>query len=140
MRWRDPGYVIDARGCWLYRGYVDKNGYPGTLKGPDGYDRAHRVYYKRTGKRIPKGKQLGHKCHVRRCVNPAHLEPATRIVNCRRGAGTKLTPAQVQYIRANAHQRPRGGNGDGSQTAVAAQLGVTQGLVSMILSGDRWES
>lgn len=71
---RDPN-----SGCWLWSGYLHKNGYA-TMKLGDGSGRgmmAHRVSYICFAGEIPDGKVLDHKCKTRCCVNPAHLEPVT---------------------------------------------------------------
>lgn len=69
--------------CWIWRN--------GTAKG---YGRfyvdgkkvlAHRFCYELLARPIPSGLELDHLCSVRRCVNPAHLEPVTHRVNQHRG-------------------------------------------------------
>ena len=69
-----------ATGCWLWTGAVARNGY-----GQVGIDKrtrsAHRVSYETFVGPIPRGLQLDHLCRVRRCINPAHLEPVTRDEN-----------------------------------------------------------
>lgn len=70
--------------CWLWTGLINHNGY-GTFKitGQPLY-RAHR--YSLTlarGEAIPDGMLACHRCHVRRCVNPAHLYAGTASQNTR---------------------------------------------------------
>src|SRR3546814_8231358 len=43
---------------------------------------------------------IDHLCRNRACCNPAHMEAVTRAENLRRGVVAKLTPAQVNEIRA----------------------------------------
>jgi hypothetical protein len=73
--------------CWLWTGTVGGGGYgqanwtpdranPGTL--------AHRVSYALCVGRIPDGLTVDHLCFVLLCVNPAHLEPVTLLVNIQR--------------------------------------------------------
>lgn len=71
-----------AGDCWkwggpLYNGY-GKVSYKGH-RGP-----AHRVVYELLVGRIPAGLEIDHLCYNRACVNPAHLEPVTRLENIRR--------------------------------------------------------
>lgn len=48
---------------------------------------AHRLAYEELRGPIPSGLELDHKCRVRGCVNPWHLEPVTTAENIRRGIG-----------------------------------------------------
>ncbi len=47
--------------------------------------RAHRIAYLLFIGPIPEGLVLDHKCRVRKCANPGHLEPVTQQVNILRG-------------------------------------------------------
>lgn len=75
-------------GCWLWRGSLVQNGY-GIFSyyrlGQKTSKRAHRFAYEALVGPIPEGLTLDHLCRVRRCVNPAHLEPVTIGDNIRRG-------------------------------------------------------
>lgn len=79
-------YVEKAPGgCWLWTGHTDANGY-GRFKAPDGRSvGAYRWAYETLVGGVPDGLHLDHLCRVRRCVNPAHLEPVTCRVNMMRG-------------------------------------------------------
>lgn len=71
-------------GCWLWLGYLSRDGYP-RMK-IDGVQRdAHRVYYEHAFGPIPKGFEVDHLCRTRSCVNLAHLELVTKRENCLRG-------------------------------------------------------
>lgn len=71
-------------GCLIWIGHAKKNGY-GTLATKRGGRwttmLAHRVSYETHIGPIPNGKDLDHKCRVRCCINPAHLEPVSRSEN-----------------------------------------------------------
>lgn len=74
-------------GCWLWTGSCLPTGYGqvGCRVGGKTYvSSAHRVAYRFVVGPIPAGLQLDHLCRVRRCVNPAHLEPVTPRENVRR--------------------------------------------------------
>lgn len=77
-------------GCVFWLGPLSWNGY-GKIKigyKSEGTRRtawAHRVAYEYFIGPIPAGMDLDHKCRVRCCVNPNHLEPVTRKENTRRG-------------------------------------------------------
>jgi len=71
-------------GCWLWTKAVMANGY-GLIMTSTGVRTAHRVSYEAHKGEIPAGLELDHKCRVRSCVNPDHLEAVTKTENVRRG-------------------------------------------------------
>ena len=72
-------------GCWLWTGTIATHGY-GVMStgGHRGTGRAHVVAYRLMIGTVPSGLVLDHRCRVKRCVNPAHLEPVTQAENLRR--------------------------------------------------------
>lgn len=74
-------------GCWLWLGHIKSNGY-GTLgvkmDGAWKTMHAHRICYEVHVGAIPKGSDLDHRCRLRCCVNPDHLEPVSRSENLAR--------------------------------------------------------
>lgn len=88
-------------GCWLWIGYVHKNGYA-TLKWDGGKSStmAHRASYQAFKSNIPDGLVLDHKCKIRSCVNPDHLEPVTYTENNRRSPRIKALPTHCK----NGHE------------------------------------
>lgn len=82
-----PAYAPHLGPCWVWMGSRSQPGY-GTLKigGRNGKPRlAHRLAYEWLVGPIPEGLVIDHLCRVRACVNPAHMEPVTTLVNSRRG-------------------------------------------------------
>jgi hypothetical protein len=77
-------------GCWLWIGTIADTGY-GVLSvreeknGKQSRRYAHRISYELFVGPIPVGLEIDHKCRVRSCINPDHLEPVTRRENLRRG-------------------------------------------------------
>lgn len=132
-RIQNPGHRIDTEtGCWVWLGYVSKRtGYSGMMQHNGRPEIAHRAYYKKYRAEIPDGYELDHICRNRRCVNPDHLEPVPSVKNVRRQPVVKLTEA----LADRARQMVRDG---ATRKDVAAQLGVSRSLVSMIASGKRW--
>lgn len=95
--------------CWLWLGALDRKGYGhSSLMLPTRI--AHRVSYEAFVGTIPDGLQLDHLCRVRRCVNPAHLDPVTLRENLRRGAESRTACRKGHpYAVFGVYQRPEGG-------------------------------
>lgn len=88
-------------GCWLWVGAQLPNGYGsvGVIGRGDISQLAHRYVYTQLVGVIPDGLHIDHRCRVRCCVNPLHLEAVTRQVNNERAAKVKS---------ANCTQCPQG--------------------------------
>lgn len=90
-------HLNSESGCWEWVGQTSDRGY-GYVRLNGRMRRVHRVVYEALVGDIPEGLTLDHLCRVRRCVNPAHLEPVTQAENTRRAvinvgrAGMKLKP------------------------------------------------
>ncbi len=65
--------------CWLWTGTVGDHGF-GVFQLNGRLVKAHRHAYGF----VEDGHVLDHLCRVRRCVNPAHLEPVSRAESHRR--------------------------------------------------------
>lgn len=72
-------YTVEDRGyespCWIWRHATFSDGYGQTKLGDERY--AHRAMWKQERGSLPRGHalELHHRCEVRKCVNPDHLEP-----------------------------------------------------------------
>lgn len=100
--------------CWLWTRSLDGKGYA-SIKVDGRMQLAHRLSYTSLVGPIPKGLVLDHLCRVRRCVNPAHLEPVTDRENILRGEGFGAKnaakthcPQGHPYDGANTLIRPNG--------------------------------
>jgi hypothetical protein len=71
-------------GCWLWTGGVSKWGY-GKFKVEGRTLAAHRWGYEALVGPVPEGLQIDHRCRVRSCVNPSHLDAVTCRENLLRG-------------------------------------------------------
>jgi hypothetical protein len=74
-KWWNDSTTIPECGCWIYLGALNDKGYAPI----------YRKAYKILVGEVPAGMELDHKCRVRSCWNPQHLQPVTRIENVRRG-------------------------------------------------------
>lgn len=70
-------------GCHLWMGALNENGY-GRVWHEGGAKQAHRVAFEEANGPVPNGMDVDHRCHMRACVNPAHLEAVSHQENCRR--------------------------------------------------------
>jgi hypothetical protein len=77
-------------GCWLWTGAKSTNGY-GRIRIGGVQVGAHRVGYEILVGPIAEGMQLDHRCRVRLCVNPGHLEVVTNRENVLRGSSPTAT-------------------------------------------------
>lgn len=77
-----------ANGCWLW--LVSTRNTYGCFKLQGKLYSAHRIAHTIWIGRIRDGLQVDHLCGNRLCVNPAHLEAVTQLVNIQRGHGGDL--------------------------------------------------
>lgn len=109
--------VLQAEGCWLWKGSINAKGYARFWDGARLWQ-AHRWSYEHTIGPIPEGLQLDHLCRVRNCVNPAHLEPVTNRENTLRGLG----PAKSRERMRRMHGCPSGHPYDEHNTIVRIRV------------------
>ena len=140
-------------GCWLWSGWNDGRGYGRVWLGGK-MRKAHRTAYEAAnGVKITDGLVVRHKCDTPSCVNPSHLLIGTHADNVRdrqerkRGVpppwksgescwNAKLTEEDVKVIRDTCVRRHR----VFGTKALAKRFGVSQSLVSLIVSRKAWRS
>ena len=132
-------------GCWLWVGSTSDNGYGNiAVDHPRDIRLAHRVSYEMHKGPIPEGLLVRHKCDMRCCVNPAHLEVGTQRDNLKdmvergraykgnpRGTRRKLNEAAVAAIRAAGKTGER-------HRDIAKRFGMSQAQVSKIIARESW--
>jgi hypothetical protein len=95
-------YLVDAAGCWNWLRALDKDGYA-RMKVRRRTVRVFRWLYGELIEPIPSDLVPDHLCRNRRCINPLHAEPVTRLENHRRGLRAQRS------VCPNGHQI-EGGN------------------------------
>jgi hypothetical protein len=137
-------------GCWLWMGWVDKQGYGGTWFGKRGpFWAAHRLSWTAHRGPIPAGLYVLHRCDNPACVNPGHLflgthqdnmddmvrkgraAPAEMHARGERNAKAKLTAEKVADIRT------RYASGE-SLAALGRAFAVTPQAVRAVILRESW--
>lgn len=136
--WGEHRWTVEDRGyetpCWIWLGAKKETGY-GKAVWPisNKHVAAHRRSWIEAGNEdVPEGYELDHLCKVRSCVNPDHLRVVTHVENMLTATSTKMTAEKVREIRA------RYADGE-TQTALAAEFGIRQTNVSMIVNQQTWK-
>jgi hypothetical protein len=88
--------VDGPNGCWLFKGMIEADGY-GRTTWNSRQVRPHRLVYEFHHGPIPAGHFVRHRCDVRNCVNPDHLE-------------TGLPRENTQDMMERGRHRAGGGN------------------------------
>lgn len=71
---RDCGFETP---CWVWLLAVDVHGYPKMSRGGVRL-KAHRVAFADEFGPVPEGHDVHHRCEVKRCVNPEHLQALSK--------------------------------------------------------------
>ena len=85
-----------STGCWIWSAAKSADGY-GRFSF-DGGQLAHRFSFLLANGAVPGGRELDHLCRTRHCVNPAHLEAVTKLVNVRRGVSGAVAIERAKTI------------------------------------------
>ena len=136
----DSKIQINNSGCWIWEAATDKDGY-GYFNDGTRNVRPHRYAWEITNGKIPKGLYVLHKCDNPPCCNPDHLFLGTakdNIDDClakgrfpmgKNHYMNKLTDQQVTEIRDSYPSK--------TQTQLAKDYQVSQGLISLIIRNER---
>lgn len=77
---RSKSVEVPFSGCWIWMGCVSSDGYSQINQKPWS---GHKSAYIAANGDVPEGLEIHHKCNVRCCVNPDHLEAVTHLENIR---------------------------------------------------------
>jgi hypothetical protein len=93
--------------CWLWTAASSRGGYGAYGIGRKVY-RAHRIAYEdHHATLLPASVELDHQCRIPACVNPAHMLPVNRTLNCQNRSGAQsnsTTGVRGVYLTANGQK------------------------------------
>lgn len=95
--------AVDEDGCWRSTGSLTPKGYA-RFKFDDRSGSGHRFAYLALVGPIPEGLELDHRCRVRHCVNPTHLEPVTHLENLNRRKPSEEWARSLPTHCVNGHE------------------------------------
>jgi hypothetical protein len=139
---------VDASGeCWRWTGPKSWNGY-GRLFWQGKMRRAHRLMWELVNGEIPAGMLVCHRCDNPECTKPEHLFLGTHKDNAQdrnsKGRERKIDGERHHARRLSADDvraiRSSYAAGAVTQDDLAAQYGVIQQQISLIVSRRRWAS
>ena len=144
-RLRFIGWEVDSRGCWNWRGALNKKGY-GALNFRGSHILPHRAAYQVWIGPIPDQFVVMHSCDNPRCINPEHLSVGTTADNNQdrdqqgrfnalkgsKNGNAKLSENDVREIRA------RYCRGVTTYQSLADEFCVDQSLIARIIKTTAW--
>lgn len=139
MEWLKSRTNVDDNGCWIWNGCLHVTGY-GETRREGKRVLAHRAAYMIANGHWPN--VCRHKCDVRACCNPDHLEDGTLADNVRdrdeRGRGrwhSGSKHAEAIFGSADIARILEMRSGGMSQQAIADEMGCHQTTISRIVRG-----
>lgn len=95
--------------CWPWKKSVGSHGYGQTWDGTT-VRLAHRVAWELEFDRIPPGLTVDHRCFVKRCCNPGHLQLLSNAENARNNKNFRRheCPQGHAYDDVNTYRDPKG--------------------------------
>ena len=92
---------ITESGCWEWQGYLNANGYGRVATGRSGrggHEQTHRVTFEYATGIKPGGMVVHHKCAIRACCNPDHLQLATQNENAAEMHARRSYEARIKSL------------------------------------------
>lgn len=138
---KDMGFILHGKIslCWIWQGPISKSdSYPYAtkdLRDETGESLAHRAYYRKYKKPIKNKNEIDHKCNIRVCVRPKHLQQVTaqrnaQLRNIRNpyAAARKLSDGEVNCARKMHNQ-------GFSCRDIAEKLSIDESGISRLVRG-----
>lgn len=144
--WMKVDKTSSPKGCWLWTGALNADGYPHFPCPETKEYRGNRIAWRLTRGEIPEGLYVLHKveCHDPRCVNPDHLYLGDQSQNAQDmiANGTHFsTPGELNVnavLKEDDVREIRRTYVRGNADILAAKFGVTAGHIRDIARGDAW--
>lgn len=121
-----------GRGCWLWHGCKNTDGYPKITVNGNSNIKGHRYMYAQfNSDENIEGKVIRHKCDNPLCMKPSHLESGTTLENVqdRVSRGRDYNHVTSQEVTAVVSLR----NNEDTYKVIAKKLGITAKRVEYIL-------
>lgn len=145
-------------GCWLWGGTLTAEGYGLHGRGESAPRIAHRLSYAIHKGPIQHDAVVRHRCDVRACVNPDHLDTGTQADNMRDAVERGRTCRGDEHRALHPYERRARGEAQGaarltddavmlmrrayaegmSNAAVAAVFGVNKATARRAITGESW--
>jgi hypothetical protein len=150
VEWARLKSYIDEDGCWQYVGGTNARGYPVAYLDGACFPLRRRVFAGAV-RSLGRGEYVSMSCGQWRCVNPEHMRAGSRSQYMRRACGGARSADIVVRVTAAQRARPdcrlnmeaartirRRVEAGELQRMVAAELGVSRSLVSMVVRNRIW--
>lgn len=131
--------------CWPWTGRVNGAGYGSIRVSKSKVEGAHRVAFALSNYKSIEGLDVCHRCDTKRCCNPSHLFPGTRLDNMADAVAKGRMSKGIERPLAKLSEpeiisiRKRYLTGGISQRQLAKDFGVSQSLISLIVSKKYWK-
>lgn len=136
--------VKKTKSCWLWQASLNNCGY-GRFQEGNKARLAHRVAHELFIGPIPTGLLVLHKCDVRNCVNPRHIELGTHKKNTdemfERGRANKAAGARHHgaVLKEGQVLEIRRLSASEKQCSLAEKFKVSPQRISKIVRGEQWK-